>query len=46
MDKLEEILDQINQLSGLALDAVRQAKGGAGGEQAAPAPGPEAPPLE
>lgn len=46
MDALEEILAQINELSGAALEAIRGAKGGApGGEQAA-APGPEAPPAE
>jgi hypothetical protein len=45
MDELEEILDQINQLSGVALDAVRQAKGGGasggGASQEGAPPAPE-----
>ncbi|QYC53802.1 hypothetical protein SEA_EUGENEKRABS_32 [Microbacterium phage EugeneKrabs] len=42
---LEEILAQLNELSGAGLDIVRQASGGAGGGEAPAPEGGEAPPA-
>lgn len=46
MDQLIELLQQIQDLAGVAIEALSEATGGGGGEGAAPAPEGEGAPME
>lgn len=46
MEQLIELLQQIQDLAGVAIEALTEAAGGGGAPEGAPPGGPEAPPEE